>query len=45
MSMMKADDMSIILSKNDDFINEKSIVEYYCSETGHLVYFLPKSHY
>ena len=43
-SNMKADDMRVVLSNYDDFVNEKSIVEHYLLGRGHLVYFIPKFH-
>ena len=41
---MKADDMQIVLSQNDDFRNEKAAVQQYVEGRGHKAYFLPKFH-
>ena len=41
---MLADDMRVVLSNHEDFANEKTIVEHYLTERGHLAYFLPKFH-
>ena len=38
---MKADDMRIIVSNHDDFVNEKCILEHYLLGKGH---FIPKFH-
>ena len=43
-STMRADDMRVVLSNHEDFVNEKTIVEHFLSERGHLAYFLPKFH-
>ena len=43
-STMRADDMRVVLSNHDDFVNEKTIVEHFLHERGHLAYFLPKFH-
>lgn len=41
---LKADDMRTILQNHEDFRTEKTIVEHYLQECGHLVFFLPKFH-
>ena len=43
-STLKADDMRIILSNHDDFVNEKTQVEHYVISRGFQCYFLPKFH-
>ena len=44
MERMLADDMRVVLSNHDDFVQEKTIVEHCLERRGHLVYFLPKFH-
>ena len=39
---MKADDMSVVLSNHDDFINEKTSVEHYVEGRGHNSPFPPE---
>ena len=41
---MKANDMRVILSNHNDFVNEKTIVEHYIERRGHVAIFLPKFH-
>ena len=41
---MLADDMRIVLSNHDDFVNEQTIVQHYLESRGHMVFFLPKFH-
>ena len=41
---MHAEDMRVMLSNHDDFANEKTIVEHFLQERGHLAHFLPKFH-
>ena len=41
---MLADDMWVVLSNHEDFANEKTILEHYLHERGHLGFFLPKFH-
>ena len=43
-STFKADDMRIILSNHDDFVNEKTQVEHYVTSRGYQCFFLPKFH-
>ena len=43
-STMRAEDMRVVLSNHDDFANEKTIVEHFLQDRGHLAYFLPKFH-
>ena len=44
MSRMKAEEMQSVLAEMDDFKNEKSLVERYLIEKGHIPAFLPKFH-
>ena len=41
---MNADDMRVVLSNHEDFRTEKTIVEHYLTDLGHLVVFIPKFH-
>ena len=41
---MKANDMRVVLSNHDDFVNEKTIVEHYIKRRGHVAIFVPKFH-
>ena len=41
---MRADDMRVVLSNHDDFVNEKTTLEHYLHGRGFLAYFLPKFH-
>ena len=41
---MNADDMRVVLSNHEDFRTEKTIVEHYLVNRGHLVHFIPKFH-
>ena len=43
-STLKADNMWIILTNHDDFLNEKTEVEHYIESRGFLCFFLPKFH-
>ena len=36
--------MRVVLSNQEDFANEKTIVEHFLHERGHLAFFLPKFH-
>ena len=36
---MRADDMCVVLSNHDDFLNEKTIVKHFLHERGHLALF------
>lgn len=44
-SRMVADNMRTLLSRHEDFRTEKTIVEHYLIEKGHVVMFIPKFHY
>ena len=37
-------DMRVVLLNHEDFVKEKTIVEHFLHEKGHLAYFLPKFH-
>ncbi|XP_062520189.1 uncharacterized protein LOC134195206 [Corticium candelabrum] len=41
---LKREDMVFVLSKHEDFLNEKSVVESYLMSLGHHCLFLPKYH-
>ena len=41
---MNADDMRVVLTNHEDFRTEKTIVEHYLTDLGHLVVFIPKFH-
>jgi hypothetical protein len=41
---MLADDMRVVLSNHEDFANEKTIVEHFLHDRGHLAFFVPKFH-
>ena len=41
---VNADDMRVVLSNHEDFRTEKTIIEHYLVNRGHLVYFIPKFH-
>ena len=41
---MLADDMRVVLSNREDFATEKTILEHYLEERGHIAHFLPKFH-
>ena len=41
---MNVDDMRVILSNHEDFQTEKTIVEHYLVNRGHLMHFIPKFH-
>ena len=43
-SHMNADDMRVVLSYHEDFCTEKTVVEYYLENRGHIVLFIPKFH-
>ena len=41
---VNADDMRVVVTNHEDFQTEKTIIEHYLVNRGHLVYFIPKFH-